>query len=134
MLVRGDVPAASAGCPHDSNVRRATADQRRRPRYAVELSGRQLHRGNSEARLPPGARPSSKVPEECPGPVVELVEALYDAGIPRNVVSLVFGAPAEISTFLLGENDVKILSFTGSKQGRAKFSRNGPPRDSNDAC
>lgn len=54
--------------------------------------------------------------EECPGPVVELVEALYDAGIPRNVVSLVFGAPAEISTFLLGENDVKILSFTGSTQ------------------
>lgn len=55
-----------------------------------------------------------KAPEETPLSPCALIEALVDAGLPAGVVNLVFGVPAEISSFLIPHPAVRKLSFTGS--------------------
>lgn len=56
----------------------------------------------------------AKAPEETPAAPAELVRALSDAGVPKGVVNLVFGVPAEISRFLIDHPEVRKISFTGS--------------------
>ena len=55
-----------------------------------------------------------KGPEETPASCAELVRAFADAGIPDGVVNLVYGVPAEISSYLIPHLVVKKISFTGS--------------------
>jgi succinate-semialdehyde dehydrogenase/glutarate-semialdehyde dehydrogenase len=55
-----------------------------------------------------------KAAEETPGSAVELVRCFHDAGLPKGVLNLVFGVPAEVSQHLIGSNTVKKISFTGS--------------------
>jgi succinate-semialdehyde dehydrogenase/glutarate-semialdehyde dehydrogenase len=55
-----------------------------------------------------------KAAEETPGSAVELVRCFHDAGVPKGVVNLVFGVPAEVSKHLIGSDQVKKISFTGS--------------------
>ena len=55
-----------------------------------------------------------KGPEETPASCAELVRAFADAGIPDGVVNLVYGVPAEISSYLIPNLVVKKISFTGS--------------------
>lgn len=55
-----------------------------------------------------------KAAEETPGSCVELVKCFVDAGVPKGVVNLVFGVPAEVSEHLIGADSVKKISFTGS--------------------
>ncbi len=55
-----------------------------------------------------------KASEETPCTAAELVQALHDAGLPRGVVNLVFGVPAEISSTLIAAEPVRKVSFTGS--------------------
>ena len=55
-----------------------------------------------------------KGPEETPASCAELVRAFADAGIPDGVVNLVYGVPAEISSYLIPHPVVKKISFTGS--------------------
>jgi succinate-semialdehyde dehydrogenase/glutarate-semialdehyde dehydrogenase len=55
-----------------------------------------------------------KASEETPGSAVEMVRCFADAGLPAGVLNLVFGVPSEVSTHLLGKNDVRKISFTGS--------------------
>jgi succinate-semialdehyde dehydrogenase/glutarate-semialdehyde dehydrogenase len=55
-----------------------------------------------------------KASEETPGACVEMVRCFADAGLPAGVLNLVFGVPAQVSTHLLGKNDVRKISFTGS--------------------
>ena len=55
-----------------------------------------------------------KPAEETPTPAVMVLEALLDAGLPADVVSMVFGVPDMISRRLLGSGVVRKLSFTGS--------------------
>lgn len=55
-----------------------------------------------------------KASEETPCTAAELVQALHDAGLPRGVVNLVFGDPAQISSYLIAADPVRKVSFTGS--------------------
>ncbi len=55
-----------------------------------------------------------KGPEETPASCMELVRAYVDAGLPKGVLNLVFGAPAEISSYLIAHPVIRKMSFTGS--------------------
>jgi len=55
-----------------------------------------------------------KPSEETPGAALALVRALDDAGLPKGVVNVVFGVPAEVSTHLMAAPEVRKVSFTGS--------------------
>lgn len=55
-----------------------------------------------------------KPSEETPGAALALARALDDAGLPKGVLSVVFGVPAAISEYLIGRPEIRKLSFTGS--------------------
>jgi succinate-semialdehyde dehydrogenase/glutarate-semialdehyde dehydrogenase len=55
-----------------------------------------------------------KGPEETPAACAALVAAFADAGIPPGVLNLVFGVPAEISSYLIPHPVIRKISFTGS--------------------
>jgi len=55
-----------------------------------------------------------KGPEETPASCAELVRAFVDAGLPKGVLQLVFGVPADISEYLIPHPVVRKISFTGS--------------------
>lgn len=55
-----------------------------------------------------------KGPEEAPGALIGVVQALVDAGLPDGVLALVFGRPAEISAHLIASPIIRKVSFTGS--------------------
>src|SRR5918911_2671802 len=55
-----------------------------------------------------------KGPEDTPASCAELVKAFLDAGVPADVISLVFGRPAEISEYLVAHPIIRKISFTGS--------------------
>jgi succinate-semialdehyde dehydrogenase/glutarate-semialdehyde dehydrogenase len=55
-----------------------------------------------------------KGPEETPGSLAALVNCFVDAGVPAGVVGLVYGIPADISSYLIPHPIVRKISFTGS--------------------
>lgn len=55
-----------------------------------------------------------KAAEEAPGSAMMLVRAFEDAGAPKGLCNLVFGAPAETSAFLIAHPLVRGITFTGS--------------------
>ncbi len=55
-----------------------------------------------------------KAPEETPASPAALLQAFVDAGIPAGVVGLVFGDPAEISSYLIPHPVIRKVTFTGS--------------------
>jgi len=55
-----------------------------------------------------------KASEETPAGAVQLVRAFHDAGLPPGVLNLVFGKPAEISEYLIPQDLVRLITFTGS--------------------
>ena len=55
-----------------------------------------------------------KGPEETPAACAALVKAYVDAGIPAGVVNLVYGDPAEISSYLIPHPIIRKITFTGS--------------------
>ena len=55
-----------------------------------------------------------KASEETPGACVEMVRCFADAGLPKGVLHLVFGVPAEVSEHLMAKDAVRKISFTGS--------------------
>jgi succinate semialdehyde dehydrogenase (EC 1.2.1.16) len=55
-----------------------------------------------------------KPSEETPGTAIEVVKIFQEAGLPKDVINLVFGVPHEISDYLLSRDEVKKVSFTGS--------------------
>jgi succinate-semialdehyde dehydrogenase/glutarate-semialdehyde dehydrogenase len=66
------------------------------------------------AALATGCSIIIKGPEETPGSPAELVRAFVDAGVPAGVVNLVYGVPAEISSYLIPHPTIRKISFTGS--------------------
>ncbi|PKP87148.1 MAG: NAD-dependent succinate-semialdehyde dehydrogenase [Alphaproteobacteria bacterium HGW-Alphaproteobacteria-17] len=56
----------------------------------------------------------AKAPEETPGCTSAIMRCLADAGIPGDVVQLVYGNPDMISRHLLGSEVIRKVSFTGS--------------------
>mgnify|MGYP003618003427 CR=1 FL=1 len=55
-----------------------------------------------------------KLAEETPASGLALVRALHDAGLPPGVLNVVFGVPAQVSSYLLDSPLVAKFSFTGS--------------------
>src|SRR5215475_12085438 len=55
-----------------------------------------------------------KGPEETPASCAGLVDAFVKAGLPARVINLVFGVPAEISSYLVPHPVIRKISFTGS--------------------
>lgn len=55
-----------------------------------------------------------KPAEETPSAALALGQALADAGLPKGVLNIVFGVPAEISSHLIAARQIKKISFTGS--------------------
>lgn len=55
-----------------------------------------------------------KPAEETPGTTLEIARALMDAGLPKGVLNVVFGVPAEVSEYLLRSPIIRKISFTGS--------------------
>ena len=55
-----------------------------------------------------------KAPEETPASPAALLQAFVDAGLPPGTVGLVFGDPAEISSYLIAHPVIRKVTFTGS--------------------
>ena len=55
-----------------------------------------------------------KAPEETPASPAALLQAFVDAGVPAGTVGLVFGNPAEISSYLIAHPIIRKVTFTGS--------------------
>lgn len=55
-----------------------------------------------------------KAPEETPASPAELIRCFVDAGVPAGVVNLVYGVPAEISSYLIAHPVIRKITFTGS--------------------
>ena len=55
-----------------------------------------------------------KAAEETPAGAIHIARAFQDAGLPPGVLNLVFGNPAEISGYLIPQDVVRLVAFTGS--------------------
>ena len=66
------------------------------------------------AALAAGCSIIVKAPEETPASPAELLRTFVDAGVPKGVINLVFGVPAEISEYLIPHPVIRKISFTGS--------------------
>jgi len=66
------------------------------------------------AALAAGCSMLVKAPEETPAGPAELIRAFQDAGIPNGVLGLVYGNPAEISSYLIAHPIIRKITFTGS--------------------
>ena len=55
-----------------------------------------------------------KCAEETPASALGILQALLDAGLPKQVAQAVFGVPDEVSRHLLASPVIRKLSFTGS--------------------
>ena len=66
------------------------------------------------AALAAGCSILVKAPEETPAAPAALIKAFADAGLPPGVLGLVYGTPAEISSFLIPHPVIRKVTFTGS--------------------
>ncbi|MGN6307021.1 MAG: NAD-dependent succinate-semialdehyde dehydrogenase [Mesorhizobium sp.] len=66
------------------------------------------------AALAAGCSMVLKPAEETPASTAVLVRVLQEAGLPAGVLNLVYGVPAEISSFLIAHPAIMKVSFTGS--------------------
>lgn len=66
------------------------------------------------AALAAGCAMIVKAPEETPAAPAALIRAFADAGLPAGVLGLIYGAPAEISQYLIPHPVVRKITFTGS--------------------
>ncbi|WP_157267321.1 NAD-dependent succinate-semialdehyde dehydrogenase [Azohydromonas aeria] len=66
------------------------------------------------AALAAGCSMLVKAPEETPAGPAALIRAFADAGIPPGVLGLVYGNPAEISSYLIPHPVIRKVTFTGS--------------------
>jgi len=66
------------------------------------------------AALAAGCSMLVKAPEETPGAPAALIRAFADAGLPPGVLGLVYGDPAEISSYLIPHPVIRKITFTGS--------------------
>ena len=66
------------------------------------------------AALTTGCSILVKAPEETPAAPAALIKAFADAGLPPGVLGLVYGTPAEISSYLIPHPIIRKITFTGS--------------------
>lgn len=55
-----------------------------------------------------------KGPEDSPSAVMAIARLFHEAGLPKGVLNVVWGKPAEISDYLIKSPIVRKISFTGS--------------------
>lgn len=55
-----------------------------------------------------------KGPEDAPSAVVAIAQLFHDAGLPKGVLNIVWGVPAEVSDHLINSPVVRKITFTGS--------------------
>ena len=55
-----------------------------------------------------------KPAEETPAGTIHIAQAFHDAGLPAGVLNVVYGDPAEISGYLIPQEQVRLVAFTGS--------------------
>jgi succinate-semialdehyde dehydrogenase / glutarate-semialdehyde dehydrogenase len=68
----------------------------------------------TSAALASGCSIILKAAEETPATACKLVECFEEAGLPKGVLNLVFGDPAEISSVLIASPITRLVTFTGS--------------------
>jgi succinate-semialdehyde dehydrogenase/glutarate-semialdehyde dehydrogenase len=66
------------------------------------------------APLAAGCTTILKPAEETPASALEVARALLDAGLPKGVLSVVFGVPAMVSEHLIASPIIRAVHFTGS--------------------
>jgi succinate-semialdehyde dehydrogenase/glutarate-semialdehyde dehydrogenase len=66
------------------------------------------------AALAAGCSMIVKGAEETPASPAALVRAFAEAGLPKGVLGLVYGSPAEISSYLIPHPVIRKITFTGS--------------------
>jgi succinate-semialdehyde dehydrogenase/glutarate-semialdehyde dehydrogenase len=66
------------------------------------------------AALAAGCSMLVKAAEETPAAPAALIKAFADAGLPPGVLGLVYGNPAEISSYLIPHPAIRKVTFTGS--------------------
>lgn len=66
------------------------------------------------AALGAGCTMILKGPEDAPSAVVALAKIFHDAGLPKGVLNIVWGVPAQVSEHLLNSPVVRKITFTGS--------------------
>ena len=66
------------------------------------------------AALAAGCSMIVKAAEETPAAPAGLIRAFADAGLPSGVLGLVYGNPAEISSYLIPHPVIRKITFTGS--------------------
>lgn len=66
------------------------------------------------AALAAGCSIIVKAPEETPASPAALLRVFMDAGVPKGVIGLVYGNPAEISSYLIPHPIIRKVTFTGS--------------------
>ncbi|NKJ44249.1 MULTISPECIES: NAD-dependent succinate-semialdehyde dehydrogenase [unclassified Novosphingobium] len=66
------------------------------------------------AALAAGCSVIIKPGEECPATALAIGRALEDAGLPKGVVQILFGVPADISAHLIASPIIRKVTFTGS--------------------
>ncbi|HET9978692.1 MAG TPA: NAD-dependent succinate-semialdehyde dehydrogenase, partial [Burkholderiaceae bacterium] len=66
------------------------------------------------AALSTGCSILVKAPEETPASPAALIKAFADAGVPAGAIGLVYGNPAEISSYLIPHPVIRKITFTGS--------------------
>ena len=66
------------------------------------------------AALAAGCSIIIKGPEETPCSIAALMRAFAEAGTPAGALNMVFGVPAEISSYLVPHRVIRKISFTGS--------------------
>ncbi|MEZ2721976.1 NAD-dependent succinate-semialdehyde dehydrogenase [Paenalcaligenes hominis] len=55
-----------------------------------------------------------KGPEDSPSAVMAIAKMFHEAGLPKGVLNVVWGVPAEVSDYLIRSPIVRKVSFTGS--------------------
>jgi len=55
-----------------------------------------------------------KAAEETPAGAIHIARAFHDAGLPPGVLNLVFGVPADISEYIIPQDQTRLIAFTGS--------------------
>jgi succinate-semialdehyde dehydrogenase/glutarate-semialdehyde dehydrogenase len=66
------------------------------------------------AALATGCSIIVKAPEETPASPAGLIQAFIDAGVPADVINLIYGNPAQISEYLIPHPIIRKITFTGS--------------------
>ena len=55
-----------------------------------------------------------KAAEETPATALAIADAFHDAGVPKDVLQLVYGVPHQVSRHLIASDVIRKVSFTGS--------------------